>query len=444
MALTGCNKTTSSSPATSSESSTSPISQSTTPSTPTSSQYSLPSSFITSNPDGDVPLWQHDALRAKSLAETMWKNYYDEDVNAAYEYYPYRDDTQELSSVWHYTSIMSLYIKLMKLFPDDALMKGRLSLVADGLEFYRENRSDYRVYAVNRASKKNGVIPGINTNVYDDNEWIAREFLNAYEATNNAAYLTASKELITYILEKGWDYTINSATGQEWGGIYWGPYYLSKHTCSNGPIINTLVRLSKLDNETKIHGRTYLEWAKLVYTFAYNTFRRADGIYGDMIGTTRDLNGNTISHGSLDNTAYTYNTGSMITAGALLYGVTQEKHYLDEALLSAKASFTYFGDFTIWKGLVQFPVSTTLWFNLVLFEGYYFLYQVDKENTKAFFDEIQASLDFCYNNYLYQGLLPSNWLLGWIFGLDKDAHQDVMDVTADAETYALLALKEKL
>ena len=394
-------------------------------------------SLIVSNPSDGLSSLERNRKRSLVLSNTIWKDFYDEELPASYEYYPFRDGSEEIASAWHYTSLLSLYNKLLKLYPNDEGIKNKHDILFDGLEYYRENRSDYRVYAVNRGFKKRGVVPGINTNVYDDNEWIAREFLNAYEETKNEDYLTACKETVAYTLT-GWDTSINSATGKEWGGLYWGPYYTSKHTCSNAPLVGILTRLYE---ETK--DDSYLTWAKKIYAFSYDNFRNADGCYGDLVGTTRDVDGNTIAQATLDTTEYTYNTGTMITGAAELFRITKEEHYLAEAKDAAEASWKVFANSTVKDGFYQMPFSSTLYFNMVLYEGYYSLLKVDSTAIK-YFDGIQKSLDFCYNNYLYEGYLPVGWIQGWIYGLDADSYHDIRDVDANAETYAMLSIVDSM
>ena len=216
---------------------------------------------ILDNPKDNLTSAERNNLRSKVIADQMWKNYYDEELNGAINYYPYKDDTEEIASVWHFTSILSLYIKLVKNNPNDAELKRKLNTVLEGLEYYHERRTDYRAYAVKRGVDIDMASSGYMADVYDDNMWIAREFLNAYETLNDESLLTKCEETIEYCLT-GWDSSINSDTGAEWGGIYWGPDYLSKHACSNGPIISTLVRLSKINPDKVVNGRTYLQWAK--------------------------------------------------------------------------------------------------------------------------------------------------------------------------------------
>lgn len=396
---------------------------------------------ILENPKDNLTSAERNNLRSKVIADQMWKNYYDEELNGAINYYPYKDDTEEIASVWHFTSILSLYIKLVKNNPNDAELKRKLNTVLEGLEYYHERRTDYRAYAVKRGVDIDMASSGYMADVYDDNMWIAREFLNAYETLNDESLLTKCEETIEYCLT-GWDSSINSDTGAEWGGIYWGPDYLSKHACSNGPIISTLVRLSKINPDKVVNGRTYLQWAKDVYDFGLKTFKMSNDLYGDMIGTEKS-GGVTTSHGSLDTTAYTYNTGTMISGGAYLYEATKDEKYLNQAKKSMKASFEYFGDDEVLNGYYQFPLGTTIWFNLTLFQGYYDLLLVD-DSASEYLALIQKSIDFAYNNYLYDNYLPVNWVSGWQYGLTSDENKDVMDVCASAEIYALLSMKDSL
>ena len=397
---------------------------------------------IMDNPDDGLTSSDRNNKRSLQLAEQMWKDYYDEDLNASFEFYPYKDDSEQIASCWHFTSILSLYVKLVGNNPNDKNLKDKLDMVLEGLEYYHEKRNDgHRAYAVKRGIDIDRAQSGYMADVYDDNMWIAREFLNAYEVLEDETLLTKCKETIKYCLT-GWDSSINPKTGLEWGGIYWGPDYTSKHACSNGPIISTLVRLHEIMPNEEVYGRTYLEWAKAVYDFSIKTFKTSDELYGDMIGTEKKQ-GVTVSHGGLDTTLYTYNTGTMISGGAYLYKVTNDTKYLEQAKKTMEASLEIFGSDDLVEGYYQFPVATTTWFNLTLFQGYYDLLLVD-DSAKDYIEIVQKSIDFAYNNYLYENNLPVNWVSGWQYGLSKDEYRDVMDVASTAETFALLSMKDKL
>src|SRR5690606_40663265 len=98
---------------------------------------------------------------------------------------------------------------------------------------------EWTVYGVNRGNSKGGAqVEGIE-NVYDDQMWLIREFLEAYKVTGNELFLEKAEYLTAYVLD-GWDCTIDE-NGNEVGGISWGPGYVTKHACSNGPMISPLV-----------------------------------------------------------------------------------------------------------------------------------------------------------------------------------------------------------
>lgn len=385
---------------------------------------------IMDNPKDGLTTVQRNNNRALVLGSSVWKRFYDEENNVVYNYYPFQDETSKVCSVWHYTSMFSMITRLLKENPESKDLKNKLDTLADGFAYYHEKRTDYRAYAINRGYAPDSVMSALDSNVYDDNEWITREFIRAYEITNDEKYLTLAKETAAYCMS-GWDKTLDG-DGHEWGGIFQGPSVLSKNTCSNAPVVAPWIRLYEITKDNQ-----YLDFAKRCYDFSYTHFRLADGVYGDLIGTTRDEYENTTSQGTVNNDRYTYNSGTMISGGAELYRITKEQHYLDEAKQTAEAAFNYYASDSLVEGVYQFPVATTLWFNLQLFQGFYHLYVQDKTTSK-YLDAVQKAADFAYNNYLYEDSLPVNWVAGWMYGVDKDAYKDVMDEDANAETFALL------
>jgi uncharacterized protein YyaL (SSP411 family) len=375
-----------------------------------------------------VTLGERNQLRSKQMSTILFDEFLDEQVSV--EYLPAYEDGDKIASVWHYTGLISLSNRLRSLYPDDETIATINDNLFLGLEYYREKRNDgYLVYAVNRGmSQGNAMI----NNVYDDQMWLAREFVAAYENTNDVNYLNKAKDLVTYIIS-GWDDSINPATGEEWGGIYWGPTYTSKHTCSNAPIIGVLVDMYYITEDA-----SYLNWAKKIYDFTYTTLRLSDGTYGDMIGT-EIVGGQTISHGGIDESRYSYNSGAMITAGVELYRATSEEHYLTDALVTAKAAYEYFGNEDLVEGYVQYPASSTTWFNLVLLIGFVDLNEFAPVEASTYIESYQKSIDYSYDNFYKDGYLPVNWVKGWIPGFEKDEHKNVLDHSSHAETYALLA-----
>ena len=52
---------------------------------------------ILDNPKDNLTSAERNNLRSKVIADQMWKNYYDEELNGAINYYPYKDDTEEIA-----------------------------------------------------------------------------------------------------------------------------------------------------------------------------------------------------------------------------------------------------------------------------------------------------------------------------------------------------------
>ena len=173
--------------------------------------------------------------------------------------------SENLVSIWEYTSgieavaaAMNAMIAL-KESGDSRIYDGKflqfgdlLAKIVDGMEYYRgtflltsyTGTARWSPYGVHRADVKGEARVNGKENVYDDQMWIVRELINAWSATGNKAYLDKAEYLVSYVLD-GWDCTLN-AEGRENGGITWGPGYISKHACSNGPMVSPLVWLHNI------------------------------------------------------------------------------------------------------------------------------------------------------------------------------------------------------
>ena len=300
-------------------------------------------------------------------------------------------------------------------------------------------------------------------NVYDDQMWIIRCFLEIYyildkEAKNltGAAletnkerrkhYLQVSEYLTEYCLD-GWDQS-KKPDGTEWGGITWGPGYASKHTCSNSPFISPLVWLSEIYKgkddkiEHKVRGgyntntvttkttnksEYYLDYAMKLYDFVYNTFKRDDNVYADMIGcvtTVPDSGANeglrtTTANRRVDPKAYTYNSGSTLSGVADLYRVTEDaelkKRYYKELVELSDGAFNYFADPNRKEGFFSFPQHLTgkAEFDCCLLRAWVEVYIHGIYDTSRYIDEFSKTLNYAYDNFYKEGFLPMDHLFGW-------------------------------
>ncbi len=408
---------------------------------------------------------ERTAARADQLAKAVLDLFidneiyeYDGEIYMYDTYKPWSKESEGNASVWHYTSVVAMASRLYAISEGEtkAFYEKWVKDLWKEMDWYKGtglitsyNSSEMRtMYAVNRAFMRNTAnVTGINA-VYDDQMWILKELIYTYQRTGDEEYLTLAEDLTETCLD-GWDTSENPATGTEFGGITWGPGYASKHTCSNAPLISPLVELYEIYKEKGDNKKAkyYLDWAEKVYDFSYSTFRNSNNLYGDLIGTDYGFNvktglKETVSHGSLDITEYTYNTGTMIQGGAKLYAATGKKNYLTEAQTTAEAAELVFGLKDEKTGLNEYVTTSTLWFNLELLMGYIDLAKVDDSEyadiTKGYVENFRKTLDYAYDNYYVDGVLPRNLIQGWTYGNTFDRDKNVMDSASAAEMYAML------
>jgi hypothetical protein len=103
------------------------------------------------------------------------------------------------------------------------------------------------------------------------------------------------------------------------------------------------------------------------------------------------------------------------------------------------ASFLYFAKLGTTKtGYYTYDISGfNNWFNDVLMRGYV---DVDPSYTNASvpINTFQQNLDYAYTNFLYQGFLPTNLLVGWSRE-NSNNNVEGMFTFAFAAEYAVLA-----
>jgi len=446
-------------------------------------------------PEIPKDLAEQNILRSIQLTDSAVYYYFTGDGMTMARYYnPYTGvRSDEKGSIWMYTSSIEavnaildglkafkasgrteLYDKhfnryadlLHKLYDNADYYMGTFTLVS-----YTQTKA-WSVYGVNRGgSKGSAAVDGIN-NVYDDQMWFIRELLIAYQATGNTDYLSKAEYLTGYVLD-GWDCT-RDAGGNEIGGIPWGPGYVTKHSCSNGPLVSPLVWLYEIykDKSDEIEYRYidatdrrtrktqmvaksdyYLNFAKKIYAWQKQYLLRSDGVYDDMMGgcspgnpETEIINGVTYRKGStcrdVAGPPYSYNSGTMLSGAADLYRTTGDAVYLSDAKKLSDASFKYFAKLGDTKpGYYTYDISGfSNWFNDVLMRGYVDVYP-SYNNTNAYIDSFQQNLDCGYDNFFYKGFLPTNLLVGWSHDNNNNKQEGLFTFAFAAE-YAVLARYE--
>lgn len=362
------------------------------------------------------------AERSIALNDSVREKYWQEDALFMYHYYPNftSDASGDMSTAyaWPYTETVAANWRIATLSEGaKESISDYYKKTLDGFEYYRSFRNDYHVYCASRATEIG--FAGGDT-YYDDNVWISREFLNAYEIFGDETYLETSEKVAQFIWS-GW-------ANDELGGIYWCEQKKnSRNTCSNAPGSLLFARLYEATGD-----EVWLERAKQVYQWTYDTLRDpSDNVYWDNIS----------NEGNITTWKFTYNTGSMISAGVKLYEITNEESYLEQAKASALGAYNYwFKD----REDRDYKVidSTNPWFNVLLLASWTELYPHDQEATLTYIQAYEANLNFAYENFLSDGLMPSDWVNGW----SKDEagnfvikSANVLDMAANSENFGTLA-----
>ena len=448
-----------------------------------------------SPPTQEVGIAEQNLLRAMELTDNAIASHFTGDGMAMARFYnPYtKVRSEEKGSVWMYTSAIESVnailhaLEAQKDHGNATLYNEHFNRYSDLLANLYDNADYYlgtfelvsytqtkqwSVYGVNRGgSKGSAQVAGIE-NVYDDQMWLIRELLESYKVTGNNEYLQKAEYLTEYVLD-GWDCT-RDENGEERGGIPWGPGYVTKHACSNGPMVSPLVWLHELykdksdeityryidaaDKQTRVATQVkksdyYLDFARRIYSWQKNQLLRADGVYDDMRGgcspgspETESVNGAVYRKGTTCQDrvgpAITYNSGTMLSGAADLYRATGDNSYLDDARKLSDASFQYFARLGQTKpDYYTFDISAFRnWFNGVLMRGYVDVYP-NYGTAADYIASFQKNLDHGYDNFLYEGFLPTNLLVGWNRDNGKNNTEGMFSFAFAAE-YAVLSRYE--
>lgn len=453
--------------------------------------------------DGDdhqeVPSGAQELTRAISLIDSSFSSYFETGngglkVHKSYNPFTKKKST-EIGSIWVYSSsiqAISFALKgLQEIRGKDAelydqhfqRLKDLLEQIYEDLDYYLgtftltsyTQTKEWSVYAVGRANAKGTADVTGTHNVYDDQIWLIRDLLHAYEVLGDKKYLDKAEYLTNYVLD-GWD-PYRNANGEEVGGITWGPSYRIKNGPSNGSLINALVQLSNFyeNKEDQIEHRFidpadkrtrlaemenkstyYLDFAVKIYEWQKKNLLIGVGVYNDLMGNA-ECEG--IPFETIDGVRYrkscpvnepagpplTYNSGTMLSGGAFLYDRLKEKVYLDDIEKLADASFRYFGNLGKERpNYYSYPwEGSSPWFNSILVEGYYDVSRfTGNEKIDQYLQTFQDNLDYAYKTFSKGGILPANLLMGWERDGSGYKAVDGLFNFGYAAQYAILAIQK--
>ncbi len=344
---------------------------------------------------------------------------------------PAQEGDRKESFLWPYfaTSGMLYHMVLM----DEERWKPLFQRVIDGFAYYRTEEAGMEAGSIKYHSER-GEKPGGGHGdcFFDDNIWVARNFLFAYHVFGKAEYLEEAKRIVRYIYS-GWNYDLGGLVWNERGLTEEGTAQeLERGLSANACCIIVNARLYQLTGE-----EGYLVWAHRFYDFCKQVQDAETGIYYNGVHTL--IKDHVRVAGEVNKALYGYNPGSMILADLLLYDITGEESYLTDAFRAAQASHKAFLKKGGPDGVEYY--QDFIWFEAILAESYAALAKRDKERVRPYLKTLEDSLLYAYSHYRSQdGLLPYDYASGWREGSERD--RSLLTQSGTAEIACLLCLTQ--
>lgn len=323
-----------------------------------------------------------------------------------------RNDAQPhnpYSYLWPFSGTFSAVRALYEATGDTAYVTMLEKRVLPGLEQYLDATRVPTAYAsyVNMAPASD--------RFYDDNVWLGIDFTDLYLATERPGYLDKAK-MIWKFIESGTDDVLG-------GGIYWCEQKKAgKNTCSNAPGSVYALKLFKATGDSTYFdaGRSLYEWTK---TTLQDT---TDCLYFD----------HKTVKGQIGKAKFAYNSGQMLQAATLLYNLTGNESYLNDAQAIAESAHKRFFDKTATDANGEFPLLSkgNIWFTAVMMRGYDELYKAD--GNPKYMDDFVRNLDYAWENSRDTscGLFHEDWS-----GQEKDSKKWLLTQAAMVEMQAMAA-----
>lgn len=312
--------------------------------------------------------------------------------------------TQGISVVWGVGAFAETLTEAYRLAPDDPdIRQAYLMMLDTTIQKYRAemNTRDGKIVYYNASAGNTGDY------YYDDNEWIALVYLEAYQMLGDQKYLTYAEEILELIWF-GWD--------EEEGGIHWKGDHSGPTTCSNGPaVIAYATHYQLTQNETS------LTRAKTVYEWTRDTANMREGdLYKDSKGNGWKAN---------------YNQGTMIYSGALLYEITGEKDYLKQAAATVTDSFA--GTAFKRQGRTCYDFDNDIenpWMNGWYIRGLMKYFSVDPTKRTTYLEAAAQVMSAALDKQGADGYIPND------FGnTDGSVDKDIVKQAGIPTLFALLA-----
>jgi Glycosyl hydrolase family 76 len=282
------------------------------------------------------PALRGNAARALVAFEAMQKYYYLQG-SGLYSGEPF-------SYLWPFSQAFAVTISMAYVPHLPISLSHELSARLVGLGSYLDTNNSGApegIYTSTLAGFDGTVAPPAGpggTKYYDDNDWIGIELLRAYKLTHNPSVL-GSAEAVTAFEMAGWDTSPEHACP---GGIPFSnaAENTDRNTVTTAPAAELAAELYRITGNAQ-----YLQFAQKAYEWVRRCLLTPSGLYADHISPA----------GVVEPMLWSYNQGTMIGAGTLLYQATGNSAYLYDARQTARAGLAYFTPERLGSEIPFFP-----------------------------------------------------------------------------------------
>lgn len=364
--------------------------------------------------------------QAQRLYDAVMNNFLISDSPMSFsEFAPRRPQDRDTCYLFSYFAAAGMMHRAILAGEDDVRESYRKLI--EGFAYYRaaqmpEGQSKYHSERGDTAGGGHGPC------FFDDNIWVARNLLCAYEVFQERQYLEEAEKIVAYTYT-AWNWELGGLVWCEKGLTEQGTEQeLERGLSANACCIIVNAWLYQLTGEAG-----YLEWAHRFYRFCKQMQDPVTKIYYNGVHTLlRD--GRRLA-GEVNQDLYSYNPGSMILADLLLQEITGDGAYEQDAWQAAQATHEAFLRENV-NGTREY--KDFIWFTAIWAEGCKELEKIDAgrvvEYRKVFEEMLGYGMGNCQR---LGGLIPHDCARGWRPGED-DYDRLLLTHCANAELAFLL------
>lgn len=340
---------------------------------------------------------------AKAMVDNFYRRYQqkggsgDDAYINLYEHY----NTTQSGYLWSNFSGVGLQYYVCKLYPDSAKEKEIFRRMINNFQYFRQSNP-----AVNSAensvkyhsARGNQINGGSGDCFFDDNVWVARNYLRAYEILGDQWYLEEAIRVNNWVLS-GWNH--------ELGGIVWSEVgltdqanaqHLERGLSANACAIIVNAQLAELADEDA-QKTFHKEWAEKFYTFC-KRMQNTPTSYDYWNGIHTIIENGVRKDGDINRVHFSYNSGSMILANLALYELesdsAKKEAYMTDAVNTAKAAQKTFWQVDNRTGKPYYQGDP--WFAAILAEAYYELLPYNREVASRYLNNFSKNVELAYAN----------------------------------------------